>query len=166
MVADDGGDGDVVADEDGGIDEGNVHHYAIGGDAVLTKETHELEVVADADDVHGNITHIFAQSVGAGFADIGPQDAHFGHEHQRATTRTAGTEIEHRIESAHKLCHRGGYGGAGHAPSETPHQKSVEQNVDHAADHGHEGAQLRPLGSHIERLESHLQDKAGKAYHA
>ena len=52
------------------------------------------------------------------------------------------------------------------APAEEPDEEGVEDDVDHAADHRHHGAELWPFGSHVERLEGHLQHEARQAYHA
>ena len=75
MESNDGRYAYVVADEYGCEDEGDVHHHAVGRDAVFTQIFHQLEVIADGDDVHGDAAHIFRQTVAAGFSDIWPDDA-------------------------------------------------------------------------------------------
>ena len=66
VVAYHGGAADGVADEDGGEDHADVHHHAVGGDAVVPGVLDELEVIEHAHKAHGHVAHEFGRAVGAG----------------------------------------------------------------------------------------------------
>ena len=115
MVADDGGDADVVADEDGGEDEGYVHQHAVGRHAVLSQVVHQLQVVAHGDDVHRDATHVFRQSVAAGFAYVGPENS--CRDDAEGAFVAAGREIVQWEQSAHRAACRCGYCRSRHSHS-------------------------------------------------
>ena len=56
-------DSHIVSDEYRTEYEPDVHQYAIGGDAVLAYVFHQLEIVANADDVEGDVADEFGQAV-------------------------------------------------------------------------------------------------------
>lgn len=53
----------IVTDEYRPEDKSDIHQDAIGGDAVFAYVLHQLEIVADADDVEGDIADEFGQAV-------------------------------------------------------------------------------------------------------
>ena len=65
VVAYHGGAADGVADEDGGEDHADVHHHAVGGDAVIPGVLDKLEVIEHAHKAHGHVAHEFGRAVGA-----------------------------------------------------------------------------------------------------
>ena len=56
-------DAHIITNEHRSEYEPHIHQYTVGGDAVLAYVFHQLEIVADADDVEGDIAHEFRQAV-------------------------------------------------------------------------------------------------------
>ena len=86
VEADDRAYGEIVAEEHSAEDEAYVHEYAVGSHAVLAQQTHQLQVVADAHDVEGDVADVFREAVGASTADDIP---HVGHLRQEVEAETA-----------------------------------------------------------------------------
>ena len=78
---------DGVADEDGYEDELDVHQNAVGGDAVLADQAHELEIVEHTYQGGGDVAHQLGGAVTAGLED-GAQTQGGGPQAQQAGVGT------------------------------------------------------------------------------
>ena len=69
VIADNGRDGDGIAEEEGHEDEADVHDDTVGAHAVFLRDGHELDVVEHADERGGEIADHLARAVVAGLAE-------------------------------------------------------------------------------------------------
>ena len=63
LERDDLRDAHIVSDEHRPEYEPHIHQHAVGGDAVLAYVFHQLEIVADADDIERDIADEFREAV-------------------------------------------------------------------------------------------------------
>ena len=145
---------DGVADEDGYEDELDVHQNAVGGDAVLADQAHELEVVEHTHQGGGDVAHQLGGAVAAGLEN-GAQTQCGGPQAQQAGVGTQ--EVDQGQYAAHTLAQAGGDGCAGHAPVKNGDEERVQGHVGDAGGHGDEKAQAGLFGGDKEALEHVLQ---------
>lgn len=129
---------DGVADEDGYEDELDVHQNAVGGDAVLADQAHELEIVEHTYQGGGDVAHQLGGAVAAGLED-GAQTQGGGPQAQQAGVGPQ--EVDQGQYAAHTLAQAGGDGRAGHTPVENGDEERVQDHVGDAGGHGDEKAQ-------------------------
>ena len=163
VEADDGRTAHGIAHEHRHEQEGRVHDDAVGGHAVLTGQTQQLEVIQDIDQRHGKVGHQLRRTVDTGI----PQ--HAAVKLCSAQVQTAGIvavdKIKHRQHAAHQLADEGGKGSALHAPVQHPHHYHVQHHVGAACTHGEPEAQMRLFGGDKKALEQILQSKARQRQH-
>ena len=151
VEADDGRTAHGIAHEHRHEQEGRVHDDAVGGHAVLTGQTQQLEVVQDIDQRHGKVGHQLGRAVDAGI----PQD--FAVKTGLAQVQAAGVaavdEVEHRQYAAHQLADKGGNGRALHAPAPDTHHQHIQHHVGAACAHGEPEAEVRLFGGDKKALE-------------
>ena len=163
VEADDGRTAHGIAHEHRHEQEGCVHDDTVGGHAVLTGQTQQLEVIQDIDQRHGKVGHQLGRAVDAGI----PQD--FAVKTGLAQVQAAGVaavdEVEHRQYAAHQLADKGGNGRALHAPAPDTHHQHVQHHVGAARAHGEPEAEVRLFGGDEKALEHILQRKGGQGHH-
>ena len=163
VEADDGRTAHGIAHEHRHEQEGCVHDDTVGGHAVLTGQTQQLEVIQDIDQRHGKVGHQLGRAVDAGI----PQD--FAVKTGLAQVQAAGVaavdEVEHRQYAAHQLADKGGNGRALHAPAPDTHHQHIQHHVGAACAHGEPEAEVRLFGGDEKALEHILQRKGGQGHH-
>ena len=120
-----------------------------------------LQVVADSQDVPGDIADVLGKAVAAGLEQGFPLEA--GTDDPEGTAVAAAGEIPQREETAHAAGqHRRGRSTC-KPPMEDDDEKRVQDHVRDGTDYRHNRPQLRAFGRHVERLEAHLQHERRQA---
>ena len=156
MVADNGRAPHGVADENSDEDKVYIHDDTIGRNPVLPGQPHQLEVVKDVHQGHGNVGHQLRGPVEAGVQKDLAVELRLG---QPQDGVPAAAEVPQGENASHHLAQRAGRSSPRQSPLKNGDKKRVQGHVgDPGGDH-HPQSQLGPLGGDEKALEHVLEHK-------
>ena len=158
VEADDGGGADGVANKDGDKDKADVHHDAVGGDAVLTQEFQKLEIIYHGYDGAGYVAHELRGAVAAGLKQR--LCFHPDRAQMQGAAVVLFQEEDQGNQCAHGLAQAGGQSRARHTPPQHTHKQCVQNHVGNTCGHRGNESQTGLFRGNQKALEDILQHES------
>ena len=159
VIADDGCDGDGIAEEKRHEDEAHVHQNTVGIHAVFLGNRHELHVIEYADERGRKVADHLARAVVAGLAEGAEVKARTREAQQRIVRAE---KVDKRDERADDLRKRRGERRAEKAEREHVDEQKIEYHVRQPREHRHAQAEVRLFRRRQKALKAVLQHEKGE----
>ena len=154
VIADDGCDGDGIAEEKRHEDEAHVHQNTVGIHAVFLGNRHELHVIEYADERGRKVADHLARAVVAGLAEGAEVKARMREAQQRIVRAE---KVDKRDERADDLRKRRGERRTEKPEREHVDEQKIEYHVRQPREHRHAQAEVRLFRRRQKALEAVLQ---------